>query len=116
MALDDVELRKEDRGTRAQALKPRLLEPDVVVRAQIVDAHDLVAAIEQAVRQGRADEPRGPGYENLHFRTSLLMLLCGRQPSTRCFRTRGGPIARPPLCCRGGSCFAIATPRGTSPL
>ena len=45
-ALDDIELLKEEPGTRAQAFQARLLEPDVVVGVQIIDAHNLVAAIE----------------------------------------------------------------------
>src|SRR5206468_10890277 len=67
LALDDVELLKKEPGTRAQALEPRLLEPDVVVRVQIVDAHNLVAAIEQLVRQRRTDESGSSRDKDLHF-------------------------------------------------
>src|SRR6267143_3391956 len=66
-ALDDVELVKEEPGTRTQALEARLLEPDVVVVVQIVDAHNLVAAIEQLVRQRRTDESGSSRDKNLHF-------------------------------------------------
>src|SRR5438046_636623 len=95
LALDDVELLKKEPGTRAQALQARLLEPDVVVIVQIVDAHNLVAAIEQLMRLRRADESGGPRNENFHF------------------RAREGPNVRPSPCSRWGSCFAIATYRGT---
>src|SRR6266571_2583291 len=67
LALDDVELLKKEPGTRAQALEPRLLEPDVVVGVQIVDAHNLVAAIEQLVHQRRTDESGSSRDKNLHF-------------------------------------------------
>src|SRR5882762_786721 len=112
LALDDVELLKEEPGTGKQALEARLLEPDVVVVIQIIDAHNVVAAIEQVMSQRRADEPGGPGNENLHFRMNLLMLLYGR-PAARCFTTREGPITRLPPCSHAGSCFAIAMHRGT---
>src|SRR5882762_8205593 len=113
LALDDVELLKEEPGTGKQALEARLLEPDVVVVIQIIDAHNVVAAIEQVMSQRRADEPGGPGNENLHFRMNLLILLYGRRPAVRCFTTREGPIARLPPCSRAGSCFAISMHRGT---
>ncbi len=70
LALDDIELLKEEPGPRAQALEARLLEADVVVGIEIIDAHNLVATIEQPVRQRRSDKPSGPGNENLHFRLS----------------------------------------------
>ena len=70
LALDDVELLKEEPGTPAQALEPRPLEPDVVVGVQIVDTNDFIAAIEQLVCQRRADESSRSRDKNPHFRLS----------------------------------------------
>ena len=53
-------------GERRDAIEPRLLEGDVVVRIEIVDADDLVAAFEQAKRDGGADEAGRSGDKNLH--------------------------------------------------
>src|SRR2546427_2236972 len=84
-ALDDVELVKEEPGARTQALEARLLEPDVVVVVQIVDADDFVSAIEQVVGQGCTDESGGAGDKNLHFRLSSRQpcgfMLCQRHVS-----------------------------------
>src|SRR2546422_1631778 len=78
--LDDVELVKEEPGTRTQALEARLLEPDVVVVVQIVDADDFVTAIEQLVRQRRTDEPGSSRDKNLHFLFSLPSCRSGQPP------------------------------------
>src|SRR5207253_10134392 len=52
-----------------QVAQPRLLERRVVISIEIVDADDLVAALEQRARCRRADEPRSPGYKNSHGRS-----------------------------------------------
>src|SRR5258707_7053711 len=116
LAFDDVELLKEKPVTPEQALQARLLEPDVVVTVQIVDAHNLVAAIEQLMRQRRADESGRPRNENLHFRMILLKSLYAGQPAARRFKTREGPNVRPPLYNPSGSCFSIAMYRRTGDL
>ena len=45
---------------RFQQPQPILLEPDIVVIIEIVDADDLFPAFEQPSRDGRADETRDP--------------------------------------------------------
>src|SRR5258708_20598326 len=113
LAFDDVEVLKENPAAPEQGLQARLLEPDVVVTVQIVDANNLVAAIEQVGRRRRADESGRPRNENLHFRMSLPKSLYGGQPAARRFKTREGPNVRPSLYSRWGSCFATAMYRGT---
>ena len=54
-------------GPRLQPFETRVLEAHVVVGVEVVVAQDLVAAIEQAVRQRRADEARGAGDQDLHW-------------------------------------------------
>ena len=46
--------------------KARFLEGNVVVVVEVVEPDDLVAAIEQAPREVRADEARRAGDEDFH--------------------------------------------------
>ena len=50
LAVDDIEFLELESRPGAQPFEPRLLEPDVVIVVQIVDADDLVTAVEQGVR------------------------------------------------------------------
>src|SRR5580704_14153972 len=47
-----------------------LLQGDVVVVIEIVEANDLVAALEQTPRRMKTDEARGSGDQDLHRRPS----------------------------------------------
>src|SRR3990172_7298012 len=60
-AVHDVEFLKREPRVPGQPGKPRLLERDVIVIVEIVDAVNGIAAVEQLVRQGRADEAGGAG-------------------------------------------------------
>src|SRR5690606_29572985 len=51
-------------GVAQQEPQTRLLERDVVVVVEVVDAHDHVAALQQALGEVEANEPRGPGDEH----------------------------------------------------
>jgi hypothetical protein len=51
-----------------QARQPRLLEGDIVVVVEIVNADDFVAAREQALADMHADKPGGAGEQDLHGR------------------------------------------------
>src|SRR5262249_38379851 len=78
LLLDDVELAEIEAGARLEAIEPRLLQPHIVVIVQIVDAHDAVTAIEQAMRERGADETRGPGNKNFHLPATPPILLQAR--------------------------------------
>src|SRR6267143_4105289 len=112
-ALDDVELVTEEPGTRKQALEARLLEPDVVVVVQVVDAHNLVTAIEQPVRQRRTDEPGSSRYKNLHFLSVSNVVGAEGLPRIPALTIRARPTGRPLPGSPEDSCFAISMHRGT---
>ena len=65
-AVRDVSAHVAEAWERPGPVEPRLLESDIVVRIEIVDAHDLVATLEQAQRERGADESGRPGEKNLH--------------------------------------------------
>src|SRR5882672_903762 len=71
-ALDDIEFLENKSRSRLEAVEPCVLQPHVVVVVQIVDPHDMVAAVEQTVRQRRSNKARGSGNENFHLRTVPL--------------------------------------------
>ena len=50
----------------AQPVQSRCLQCSVVIRIEIVDAHDMIAPPQQPVRERGSDEPRDPGYEDPH--------------------------------------------------
>ena len=52
-----------------QLVEPRLLQRRIVIIVEIVDADDLVAALQQRARRRRADEPRSPRDQNSHGRS-----------------------------------------------
>jgi hypothetical protein len=62
----DVELDEAESVVRLQAGQPVLLEPDVVIVVEIVQADDLVAALEQAQGRGHADKSGSAGDKDLH--------------------------------------------------
>ena len=62
----DVEL-VEPEAPMLQAREAVLLQLHRVVRREVVDADDHVAALEQALRAVHADEPGGAGDQHLHF-------------------------------------------------
>ena len=51
-----------------EIVEPRLLERRIVIIVEIVDADDVVAALQQGARRCRADEARGSCNENSHGR------------------------------------------------
>ena len=51
-----------------EAVEPRPLQRGIVIIVEIVDPDDLVAALEQGARGGRADEARSPCDQNSHGR------------------------------------------------
>ena len=51
-----------------EIVEPRLLERRIVIVIEVVDADDVVAALEEGTRSSRADEPRGSSNENSHGR------------------------------------------------
>src|SRR5213082_2951761 len=55
---------------RREAREARLLERDVVVLVEVVEAHHLVTARQQALGRVRADESGGAGDEDFHRRPS----------------------------------------------
>ena len=57
---------------RRDAREPRFFERHVVVGIHIVDADDLVAAIQQFQRDVRADKSGGSGDEYFHVEQSFL--------------------------------------------
>ena len=59
--IGDVEPLEAEAREGGELFQPRLLEPHVVVRIEIVDADDGSAAFEQTTRHVKADEARGPG-------------------------------------------------------
>src|SRR5690606_41731390 len=59
LLVGEVDAVERERRVAPQPLEPRLLEPDVVVVVEVVDADDRVAALQQALGQVVADEPRG---------------------------------------------------------
>ena len=64
--LDEAEARRGFSSDR----EPRLLEPDVVVVVEVVEADHLVAALEQDLRRVVADEAGGAGDEDFHVRAA----------------------------------------------
>jgi hypothetical protein len=52
---------------RGQHRKAGLLQPGVVIGVQIVQAHDRVAVVEQALGQVKPDEAGGSRNKNFHF-------------------------------------------------
>ncbi len=80
-----------------EAGEPGLLEGDVVIGAEIVEADDLVAAVEQPRRGVIADEACGPGDENAHGGRLLLLAFVNerateaiRGPTVNCGALRAG--------------------------
>ena len=61
-----VELDEAEALVRRQPRQPGLLEADVVVVVEVVEADDLIAARQQAQRGGHADEAGGAGEQNFH--------------------------------------------------
>ena len=43
-----------------------LLQLDIVVRIEVVDPDDLIAALKQSARRAASDKPCRSGYKNLH--------------------------------------------------
>ena len=66
--LREVELRKPEPRSALETREPVALECDRVVRIQVVDADDLVAACEQALGAMHADKSRASGHQYAHLR------------------------------------------------
>ena len=64
--ISHVHLVKGESARRADGIQPRLLERDVVIIVQIVDAHHLIAARQQFHGHRHADEAGAACYEYLH--------------------------------------------------
>ena len=62
----DVDLLEREGGKALEPREPGLLEPDVVVLAQVVDTGYGITARGEREADLRADEPRGPGDEDRH--------------------------------------------------
>jgi hypothetical protein len=65
-AVREIELGEAEALLRQEAIEPRLLELRVVVRIQVVEPDDLIAAVEQTMRSEAADEAGGAGDEYAH--------------------------------------------------
>ena len=66
IGLDEAELLE-----RVELAQSCLFEMDVVVRVEIVEPDDLLAALEQALRHVHADEAGAAGNENRHAKAAL---------------------------------------------
>ena len=65
----EVAAHELERPVPLQTPQTGLLEGDVVVRVQVVEAEDGIAPVEQTLRCGGADEARGAGDEDPHALT-----------------------------------------------
>ena len=63
----DVELLEAEARCFAEPLQPGLLQADVVIFVEVIDADDGIAPREQGDGDAIADEPGGPGDENGHL-------------------------------------------------
>ena len=63
LGVGDVDAHERE-ALAVQARQPRFLQRGVVVRVEIVEAEDLVAAIEQPARHVVADEPGGARHQD----------------------------------------------------
>src|SRR5689334_888851 len=79
LAVGEIELHELEIALALQHLEPRMLQRDVVVLVEIVEAHDLVAALEQELRGVKTDESSGSGDE--YFQNELLPRGNQRRPS-----------------------------------
>ena len=62
--VDEIEALEPERVAAGKAREPRLLQRDVIVRIEVVDAGHRAARGEQALGDVHADEPRGSGDEH----------------------------------------------------
>ena len=65
-AIGEIELDEAERRLLLEQREAALLQPDVVVVVEIVEADDFVAALEQLACRVKADEAGRTGDENLH--------------------------------------------------
>ena len=68
-AVGEIELHEAEPWLPLELREARLLEADVVVVVQVVEADDVVATREQPGRGVKADEAGSAGDENLHRAT-----------------------------------------------
>src|SRR5690349_20064989 len=79
LALGVIELYEFEIPLALQHLEPRMLQRDVVVIVEVVEAYDLVAALEQELRRVKTNESSGSGDE--YFQNELLPKGNQRRPS-----------------------------------
>ena len=72
LLVGDVHLDEALALTGAELGYASVLEPDVIVVVEVVDADYLVAAVGEHIHQFRADESCGSRYQYLHFQTLIL--------------------------------------------
>src|SRR5512144_1619205 len=72
LTLGKVSLDEMESVATLEPPKTRLLERDIVIGAHIVEANDLVAAVEQPGRRVETDEAGGAGNQNSHVVCSPL--------------------------------------------
>jgi len=65
-AVGDVVLEEAEVGVGLELFQPRQLERGVVVVVEVVDADDLVAALEQDLRDVHADKSSGACDQHFH--------------------------------------------------
>ena len=63
IAVDEIHAHEPESVAPFELREPRLFERDVVIVIQIVQTDDLVAALEQILRDVKADKPRCSGNE-----------------------------------------------------
>ncbi len=78
-----------------QLCEARFLELGIVVAVDVIDADDLVAAIEKALRRVEADEPRSAG--NQEFHASIILPACRGLVASTALSIEPPPNAFEPL-------------------
>ena len=68
LSSQEIQLGEAEAVEGTQFADARFLEPNVVVRIQIVDTGDFVAALEQAFRDVHADKAGATGHQDRHAR------------------------------------------------
>ena len=72
-AIGQVAADEAEPGERLKTRKAGFLEGDVIVGVEIVEPDDLEAPLEKDATEMEADEAGGPGDQNAHGGTSLIL-------------------------------------------
>src|SRR5438093_6402687 len=96
IGIADVSMDEREGARLSKLVEPRFLEPRVVIRIEVVDADDGLAAVEQPLRSVKANEAGRAGDEdqNVHMLScaprwpSMFWSPAGRASSARTLSTR----------------------------